>query len=132
VQDKQIEIFSEEDNQMVDRLKLLGMSRKAAKVFTYLIQRNGTALDIERITAMRQPEVSVGLKELSVWVRITPGVKVKPHARPVSIYSLDVPWADVVRHYYRGACENYDQVTAAYGALVSCLDLSSQNRLDQK
>jgi predicted transcriptional regulator len=133
MQDRKIEVFTEDDELIVNRLRAIGMTRKAAKVITYMMLRtDGSARDIEITTNLRQPEVSVGLKELSTWVRVTPGVKIKPHARPVSVYSLAVPLGDVVRHYFKDACKNVDKVNAAYGELLTCLDLYSQNKLDQK
>ena len=120
MQDKTIELFSEADKKFMDRLQLLGMSRKAAGVFTYLLQReSGSSRMIEITSGLRQPEVSIGIQELSTWITIT---QVAPEnggrQRKTLYYSLAVPWKGVIEQYYRASCAEFDKVTAAYTALV--------------
>ncbi|MFA5452022.1 MAG: hypothetical protein WC248_00395 [Candidatus Methanomethylophilaceae archaeon] len=120
MKDKTIELFSEADKKFMDRLQLLGMSRKAAGVFTYLLQReSGSSRMIEITSGLRQPEVSIGIQEISTWITITP---VAPdnggRQRKTLYYSLAVPWKEVVRHYYQESCAEFDKVQAAFTELV--------------
>jgi len=118
MQDRKIEVFTEDDELIVNRLRAIGMTRKAAKVITYLMLRtDGSARDIEITTNLRQPEVSIGLKELSTWMKTE--LSSRPESkRPVTIYSMAVPVTDVITHYFRAACKNWDVVSAAYRSLV--------------
>ena len=119
MQDKTIELFSEADKKCMARLQLLGMSRKAAGVFTYLLRGNGSSRMIEITSGLRQPEVSLGIQEISTWITITP---VAPdnggRQRKILYYSLAVPWKEVVRHYYQESCAEFDKVQAAFTELV--------------
>jgi len=113
-----IETMTEEDEKIVTNLRAIGMTRKASKVLTYMLQKgSGSALDIEITTGMRQPEVSIGLKELSTWMKTELNNR-NGSKRPVTIYSMAVPVSDVITHYYRDACRNWDVVSSAYESLV--------------
>ncbi len=118
MQDRKIEVFTEEDEQIVNQLRAIGMTRKAAKVLTYLMQKGaGAARDIEISADLRQPEVSVGLKELSTWLDVELVTRAG-YRRPVTIYAMKVPFKEVVNHYYDIACKNRNAVTIAYKSLV--------------
>jgi len=118
MQDRKIEVFTEDDELIVNKLRAIGMTRKAAKVITYLMLRtSGSARDIEITTNLRQPEVSIGLKELSTWMKTELNNR-NGSKRPVTIYSMAVPVSDVITHYYRDACRNWDVVSSAYESLV--------------
>lgn len=84
---------------MVDLLTHLGMDHKLAKVLTYLAQvPECKSADIERVCALRQPEVSIATKDLRQrgWVSAEER-KQGGKGRPVHYYRLDMPLKDIMR-----------------------------------
>ncbi len=61
----QIKQLNENDEEIVDALISLGMSRPVARVLAYLQQVNEvTSIELETGTNLRQPEVSIATKQL--------------------------------------------------------------------
>lgn len=76
IQDKVINVFTDEEISFVNNLITLGFRRKTAKVLAYLLLiGEGTSYEIETATGLHQPEISTGLKELRVWLTITKVLK---------------------------------------------------------
>lgn len=85
--------------EMVELLTHLGMDHKLAKVLTYLAQvPECKSSDIERVCALRQPEVSIATKDLRLrgWVSAEER-KQGGKGRPVHYYRLDMPLRDIMR-----------------------------------
>ena len=119
MRDAMMELFDEEDNRFVEQMQTLGMSRKAARVFTFLCQRtSGTSREIEKAAKLHQPEVSVGIQELLSWLAVEKVESRYTKSRATARYSLSVPWKVVVEHYYRLSCMQFDRVNAIYAELV--------------
>src|SRR5674536_331547 len=60
-----IKQLAEKDEEIADILISLGMSRNMAMSLTYLQNMNSaTSMDLERVVRLRQPEVSITMKQL--------------------------------------------------------------------
>jgi predicted transcriptional regulator len=85
--------LNKSDEEVVDLLIDMGLSRKTARTLTYLSQVGETqSRNIERFTELRQPEVSTAIKELRTrgWVKKR-DIKKEGKGRPIHAYSLTVP-----------------------------------------
>ena len=93
-------MFTRKERRMVDALREMGYARRLANVLVYFSKHdNGRCKDIQSVTSLRQPEVSMALKIMMekgwVDVRVTKG---GPGAigRPMSDYFLKRPFAHIV------------------------------------
>ncbi len=90
--------FGRRDTALIDLLVDLGLPKGAAKALVALRKRNETtSLEVERITGLRQPEVSLAIRELRLreWV----GTRRMPAAgkgRSVHVYSLAKEWPVII------------------------------------
>ena len=98
-----IKQLDEKDEEIADALISLGMSRISAMTLTYLQNTNSaTSLELERATRLRQPEVSIGMKQLNEREWINERDEKKPgKGRPYKIYSLKVGFKDIIAHLER-------------------------------
>jgi predicted transcriptional regulator len=90
--------FDEKDEEIADALISLGLSRNAANALTYMRNTNtATSTDLERSARLRQPEVSIAMKQLNEHDWINESEEKKPgKGRPNKIYSLKVGFNDIV------------------------------------
>lgn len=91
--------------ELAEALQHLGAKRVEAILVAFLSRQDG--VDTKRIvsaTGLRQPEVSVGMRELRErgWVETEP-IPRKQKGRPMNRYRLTVDAADVRRRYERMA-----------------------------
>lgn len=93
-----IKQLDEKDEEIADILISLGMSRNVAMSLTYLQSMNSaTSVDLERVARLRQPEVSIAMRQLKErdWIdereEKTPG-----KGRPYKVYSLKIGFKDIV------------------------------------
>ncbi len=93
-----IKQLDEKDEEIADALISLGMSRNAAMTLAYLQNTNAaTSLDLERTARLRQPEVSIAMKQLKRREWIDEREEKKPgKGRPYKIYSLKVRFNDII------------------------------------
>ncbi len=93
-----IKQLDEKDEQIAAILISLGMSRNAAMALAYMQNTNSaTSLDLERATRLRQPEVSIAMKQLKERDWINERKEKKPgKGRPYKIYSLKVGFNDII------------------------------------
>ncbi len=90
--------LDEKDEEIADALISLGMSRNEARTLTYL--RNvdeATSNELEKCTGLRQPEVSIAVKELKDrdWIKER-GEKNPGKGRPYMILSLKIGFNEIV------------------------------------
>jgi predicted transcriptional regulator len=90
--------LDEKEEEIADTLISLGMSRNAAMTLAYLQNSNAaTSLDLERTARIRQPEVSIAMKQLKDREWIEEREEKKPgKGRPYKIYSLKVKFNDII------------------------------------
>ncbi len=94
----QIKQLDNEDEEIVDALIALGLSRPIARTLAYLQQVNeATTSELETGTNLRQPEVSIAMRELKErdWVNLRDEKKIGK-GRPYMIYSLKIPFDKIV------------------------------------
>lgn len=88
------------DEEISDILISSGMSRPVARTLTYLKKVDtATSVDLERGTGLRQPEVSIAMRELKPLDWIVESEEKKPgKGRPNKVYSLKVGFKDIIAH----------------------------------
>ena len=88
------------DEEVAEILISSGMSRPVARTLTYLKKVDtATSIDLERVTGLRQPEVSIAMRELKPLDWIEENEEKKPgKGRPNKVYSLKVRFKDVIAH----------------------------------
>ncbi|RQD83488.1 MAG: ArsR family transcriptional regulator [Methanocalculus sp. MSAO_Arc2] len=83
--------------EIIDLLNGIGMKRNVAKVLVFLSELpEASSRQIERATDLRQPEVSIAMRELKdqEWV-ICRESKTENKGRPVKIYSVALDLAEI-------------------------------------
>jgi predicted transcriptional regulator len=90
--------FDEKDEEIVDALISLGMSRSAARMLAYVQQmKEATSVELEIGAGLRQPEVSIASKQLTESDWINEREEKKPgKGRPFKVYSLKVEFKDIL------------------------------------
>jgi predicted transcriptional regulator len=94
-----IKQLDEKDEEIADALISLGMSRLVARTLSYLQNKNeATSVELEMGTGLRQPEVSIAMKELkeSGWINESEEKKKRGKGRPNKIYSLRIGFNDII------------------------------------
>jgi predicted transcriptional regulator len=89
----------ESDEEIVNLLVDMGVSRKTAKTLTYLSHvDNCISKTIEEETRLRQPEVSTALKELRGrgWIE-KEDIKKEGKGRPIHSYRMVVPFDRAIK-----------------------------------
>ncbi len=90
--------LSEKEQRIVSLLVEAGLNRNIAKIVVFL-SRAGEAVsrDIERAANLRQPEVSLAMKDLRSWGWIKEReLKKKGKGRPLKSYKLTIDLKDIV------------------------------------
>jgi len=80
-------------------LQSLGIQRNVAKVITYLAAAGeGTSIDIERGSGLRQPEVSIAMRTLRSqnWIREWEVKSTEGKGRPCKAYALSTPIDEII------------------------------------
>lgn len=91
--------FDKKEEEIADILITLGMSRNAAITLAYLQNTNSaTSIELERSTELRQPEVSIAMKQLKErgWINEKEEKKKPGKGRPYKVYSLKVGFKDII------------------------------------
>ena len=98
-----IKQLDKNDEKIADALISLGMSRYVARVLSYLHDSNeATSVELERGTGLRQPEVSIAMKELEERDWINEREEKKPRkGRPNKVYSLKVGFDEIIAELER-------------------------------
>ncbi len=88
----------EKDEEIANALISLGMSMNAAMTLAYMQNTNSaTSIELERSTRLRQPEVSIVMKQLKKRGWINEREEKKPgKGRPYKIYSLKVSFNNII------------------------------------
>ena len=93
-----IKQLDEKDEEIVDALISLGMSRPVSRTLSYLQDVNeATSVALEMGTGLRQPEVSIAVKDLNErnWINEREEKKTGK-GRPYKIYSLKVGFNSII------------------------------------
>ncbi len=90
--------LDENDEKIAYALISLGMSRSVARILSYLQHMSeATSIEIERAARLRQPEVSLAMKELKDrdWI-CERDEKRTGKGRPYKIYSLKISFNEII------------------------------------
>ncbi len=92
--------LDDSDEEISDILISSGLSRPVARTLTYLQKVDtATSIDLERGTGLRQPEVSIAMRQLDPFDWIEEKEEKKPgKGRPNKVYSLKVRFKDIITH----------------------------------
>ncbi|MGB8216254.1 MAG: transcriptional regulator protein [Candidatus Methanoperedens sp.] len=92
--------LDDSDEEIAEILISSGMSRPVARTLTYLKKVDtATSIDLEMVTGLRQPEVSIAMRELKPLDWIDENEEKKPgKGRPNKVYSLKVGFKDIIAH----------------------------------
>ncbi len=95
--------LDKKNEEIADELISLGIKRPIARILSYLkLGDETTSVDLERNTGLRQPEVSIAMRELKQYDWINERENKKPSkGRPYRIYSLKVSFDEIVAHLER-------------------------------
>jgi predicted transcriptional regulator len=93
-----IKQLDEKGEEIADALMSLGLSRNISMSLAFLENMNtATSLDLERSARLRQPEVSIAMRELKERDWVDEREEKKPgKGRPFKIYTLKVGFAEIV------------------------------------
>ena len=107
--------FDEKDEEIADALISLGMSRNVARILSYLQNKNEiTSIELEREAGLRQPEVSLAMKELEKRDWINEREEKKPgKGRPHKIYSLRVGFNKIIAELEKQQKKAVDEMQAS-------------------
>jgi predicted transcriptional regulator len=92
--------LDDSDEELAEILISSGMSRPVARTLSYLRKVDtATTIDLERGTGLRQPEVSIAMRELKPLDWIDETEEKKPgKGRPNKVYSLKIRFKDIIAH----------------------------------
>jgi predicted transcriptional regulator len=104
--------LDEKEEEIADALISLGMSRNTALTLAYMQNANSaTTIDLERSVRLRQPEVSIALRQLKERDWVNEREEKKPgKGRPFKIYSLKVGFNDIIAQLEKEHKEAVDKV----------------------
>lgn len=115
--------ISDKESEIAENLQELGMSRISALALAG-IRSLGTAKtrDLEKITGLRQPEVSIGVRELTEhgWVSETEEKKLGK-GRPNKVYRLNVGFDIIITALEQEKKDEAKKVAAKFNTLRSLL-----------
>lgn len=97
---QQVDILDQRDEEFAETLINLGLKRNVAKVLTYLKNVNEvTSRDLEMGSDLRQPEVSIAMRELKDLEWVAEREEKKPgKGRPFKIYKLKADVSTIIEH----------------------------------
>ncbi len=98
-----IKQLDEKDEEIADALISLGLGRNAALTLAYMRNTNSTtSTDLERSARLRQPEVSIAMRQLKERDWVNEREEKKPgKGRPYKIYTFKVGFNDIIAHLER-------------------------------
>ena len=111
---QKIDQFDEKDEEIADALIALGMNRNVAMALSYLQNTNAArSVDLERTARLRQPEVSIAMRQLKDrgWIDERDEKKTGK-GRPNKIYSLKVDFGEIINQLEKQQRTSVDEVYA--------------------
>ena len=95
-----VNVLDKADEEFADTLIEFGLKRNVAKVLTYLKNvKDVTSRDLEMGSDLRQPEVSIAMRELEELGWIGEREEKKPgKGRPYKIYKLETNIDSIIEH----------------------------------
>ncbi len=106
-----IKQFNDKDRKIADALISLGMNKNVAMALTHLQNMNAaTSIDFEQSANLRQPEVSITMKQLKEqnWITEQEEKKIEK-GRPTKVYSLKVEFNEIITQLEKQQNIIYDE-----------------------
>ena len=96
----EVRVFDDIDLEFIDILRNLNLSRNVASTLAFLSNvAEATSKDLELGSQLRQPEVSIAVKELRNFGWLDEReIKKEGKGRPMKVYKLAVPMGEIVEH----------------------------------
>ena len=96
----EVRVFDDTDLEFIDILRNLNMSRNVASTLAFLSNVDeATSKDLEFGSQLRQPEVSIAVKELKIFGWLDEReIKKEGKGRPMKVYKLAIPMGEIVEH----------------------------------
>ncbi|NPE30317.1 transcriptional regulator [Methanococcoides sp. SA1] len=91
--------MDDKEHEMVMLLQKLNVSKPVAKALACLLSTDKiTSREVERMSCLRQPEVSIAMNYLKEnnWVEVEELKKKQGKGRPIKVYSLIVPMDEII------------------------------------
>lgn len=106
--------LDEKDEEIAGALISLGMNRNVAMALSYLQNTNAArSVDLERVARLRQPEVSIAMRQLKERGWIIEREEKKPgKGRPNKIYSLKVNFGEIIAQLEKQQRTSVDELKA--------------------
>ena len=103
--------LDDSDEELAEILISSGLSRPVARTLAYLQKVDtATSVDLERGTGLRQPEVSIAMRQLNPFEWIEESEEKKPgKGRPNKVYSLKVRFKDIIAHLEKQQKKTIDE-----------------------
>ena len=104
--------FNEKDEEIADVLTSLGLSRPIAKTLGYLKDlKEATSVELERVAGLRQPEVSIVMRDLKERDWISERKEKKPgKGRPFKIYSLKLSFKEIIAYLEKQKMKEFKEI----------------------
>ena len=121
---EELYLLNDEDNKAAEMFVKLGMSKNLAKTLLYLSHVDECySTEIERGAPLRQPEVSLAIKELKQKNLIKKRVfkKEKGKGRPNDLYKLKVPISDILKGFEQEKLKEIKTITDNISRLKNIL-----------
>lgn len=114
--------LDEKDKEIADALISLGISRNAAIILAYLQNmKSAKSVDLERGANLRQPEVSIAMKQLKKHDWINEREDKKPgKGRPNKIYSLNIGFNEIIAQLEK---QQKEEITVAQAKIERLKEL---------
>ena len=111
---RDIKQLDDKDEDLADDLISLGMTRPVARTLCFLRDMNeATSVELESGTGLRQPEVSIVMKQLEQYDWINEREEKKPgKGRPYKIYSLKVGFNGIIDHLEKQRKKEFNETMA--------------------
>jgi predicted transcriptional regulator len=115
----EVKVFDDNDLEFIEILRNLNLSRNVASTLAYLSNVDeATSKDLELGSQLRQPEVSIAMRELRNfgWLGERE-VKKEGKGRPMKVYKLAVPMTEIVEYLEKQTKEDTYRILENIGKL---------------
>ena len=121
--------FDEKDEEIADVLTSLGLSRPLAKTLSYLKDlKEATSTELERVTGLRQPEVSIVMRNLKELDWISEREEKKPgKGRPFKIYSLKLSFKEIVAYFEKQKMREFNEIQSNIKRLKDSINIMAKS-----
>jgi predicted transcriptional regulator len=121
---KNLNQLNPQDEKIVHVFTDLGMPKNLAKTLMYISQADECrSSEIERGANLRQPEVSIAMQHLQErgWIERR-DIKKKGKGRPVHIYKLKAPLANIIKSFEQEKLQEVDAVKKDLSELKNLIE----------